>query len=71
MSLLILHEKFRYLITAFVCIFGSSLLLLNENNPNVSKIKLNDNKLSGLFFIICHLLVSGFFNFGTKKTNQR
>jgi drug/metabolite transporter (DMT)-like permease len=68
LSILILHEKFyfRYIISVFVCIFGSALIVLNEKNPNVSKIKLNDNKLAGLFFATCHLLVSGFSNLGQK-----
>ena len=68
LSILILHETFyfRYIISVFVCIFGSALIVLNEKNPNVSKIKLNDNKLAGLFFATCHLLVSGFSNLGQK-----
>ena len=68
LSIIILHEKFyfRYIISVFVCIFGSSLIVLNEKNPNASKIKLNDNKLAGIFFASCHLLVSGFSNLGQK-----
>jgi drug/metabolite transporter (DMT)-like permease len=68
LSILVLHEKFyfRYIISVFVCIFGSSLIVLNEKNPNASKIKLNDNKLAGIFFASCHLLVSGFSNLGQK-----
>ena len=59
LSILILHETFyfRYIISVFVCIFGSALIVLNEKNPNASKIKLNDNKLAGLFFASCHLLM--------------
>ena len=68
LSIIILHETFyfRYIISVFVCIFGSSLIVLNEKNPNASKIKLNDNKLAGIFFASCHLLVSGFSNLGQK-----
>ena len=59
LSILVLHETFyfRYIISVFVCIFGSALIVLNEKNPNASKIKLNDNKLAGLFFASCHLLM--------------
>ena len=68
LSILILHEKFyfRYIISIFVCIFGSALIVLNERNPNASKIKLNDNKLAGLFYASCHLLVSALSNLGQK-----
>jgi len=68
LSILILHEKFyfRYIISVIVCIFGSALIVLNEKNPNASKIKLNDNKLAGLFFAGCHLLVNSFSNLGQK-----
>ena len=68
LSILVLHEKFyfRYIISVFVCIFGSALIVLNEKNPNASKIKLNDNKLAGLFFACCHLLVNSFSNLGQK-----
>ena len=59
LSILILHEKFyfRYLISVLVCIFGSGLIVLNEKNPNASKIQLNPNKLAGIFFASCHLLM--------------
>ena len=68
LSIIVLHEKFyfRYIISVFVCIFGSGLIVLNEKNPNASKIKLNDNKLAGIFFASCHLLVNGFSNLGQK-----
>ena len=68
LSILVLHETFyfRYIISVFVCIFGSALIVLNEKNPNDFNIKLNDNKLAGLFFATCHLLVSGFSNLGQK-----
>ena len=68
LSILILHESFyfRYIISIFVCIFGSALIVLNEKKSNVSKIKLNDNKLAGLFFAGCHLLVNSFSNLGQK-----
>ena len=68
LSILILHEKFyfRYLISVCVCIFGSSLIVLNERNPNASKIKLNDNKLAGVFFASCHLLLYSLANLGQK-----
>ena len=68
LSILVLHEKFyfRYIISVFVCILGSAMIVLNEKNPNASKIKLNDNKLAGLFFAFCHLLVNGFSNLGQK-----
>ena len=69
LSILILHEKFyfRYIINAFVCIFSFSLLYINEKNFDISKIELNNNKLSGLFFNICHLLVNGFLCLVQKK----
>ena len=65
LSILILHEKFyfRYIISVLVCIFGSTLIVLNEKNPNASKIKLNDNKLAGLFFAGCHLSLYSLSNF--------
>ena len=68
LSILILHEKFyfRYIYSVFICIFGSALIVLNEKNPNASKIKLNDNKMAGLFFACCHLLVNSFSNLGQK-----
>ena len=68
LSILILHEKFyfRYVISVLVCIFGSTLIVLNEKNPNASKIKLNDNKLAGLFFACCHLLLYSLSNLGQK-----
>ena len=68
LSILILHEKFyfRYLISVFVCIFGSTLIILNERNPNASKIKLNDNKLVGALFASCHLLMYSLANFAQK-----
>ena len=68
LSILILHEKFyfRYIISVFVCIFGSTLIVLNDRNPNASKIKLNDNKLAGLFFAILHLLIYALANLGQK-----
>ena len=68
LSILILHEKFyfRYIISVLVCIFGSGLIVLNEKNPNASKIQLNPNKLAGIFFASCHLMVNGFSNLGQK-----
>ena len=68
LSILILHEKFyfRYIISVLVCIFGSTLIVLNEKNPNASKIKLNDNKLAGLFFAGCHLSLYSLSNLGQK-----
>jgi len=68
LSILILHETFyfRYILSVFVCIFGSALIVLNEKKTNASIIKLNDNKLAGLFFASCHLLVNGFSNLGQK-----
>ena len=39
---------------------------LNEKNPNASKIKLNDNKLAGLFFAFCHLSMFSLSNLGQK-----
>ena len=68
LSILILHEKFyfRYIISVLVCIFGSTLIVLNDKNPNASKIKLNDNKLAGLFFAGCHLLMYSLSNLGQK-----
>ena len=69
LSILIFHKKFyfRYIINAFVCIFSFSLILINENNPDISNIKLNNNKVSGLFFIICYLLVNGFLRLAQRK----
>ena len=68
LSILILHEKFyfRYIISVFVCIFGSALIVLNEKNPNASKIKLNDNKLVGLSLALCHLTMISISNLGQK-----
>ena len=68
LSILILHEKFyfRYIISVLVCILGSALIVLNEKNPNASKIKLNDNKLAGLFFAFCHLSMFSLSNLGQK-----
>ena len=71
LSILILHEKFyfRYIIRVFVCIFGCALMVLNEKKLNVSKIKLYDNKLLGLFFVICYLFTNGFRLLG-QLTNR-
>ena len=68
LSILILKEKFyfRYVISVLVCIIGSSMIVLNEKNPNATKIKLNDNKLAGLFFASCHLLLYSLSNLGQK-----
>ena len=68
LSILILYEKFyfRYIIRVFVCIFGCALMVLNEKKLNVSKIKLYDNKLEGLFFVICYLFSNGFRLLGQK-----
>ena len=68
LSILILHEKFyfRYVISILVCIFGSGMIILNERNPNASKIKLNDNKLAGIFFASCHLLLFSLSTFAQK-----
>ena len=68
LSILVLHEKFyfRYIISVFVCILGSAMIVLNEKNPNASKIKLNDNKLAGVFFASCHLLLYSLANLGQK-----
>ena len=68
LSTIFLKEKFyfRYIIGIFVCIFGSSLIVLNEKNPNSSKIKLNDNKIAGLSFALCHLVMSSLSNLGQK-----
>ena len=68
MSIFILHEKFyfRYIIGIFVCIIGSGIIILNERNPEASKIKLNNNIWGGLFFASCHLLVNGYSGVGQK-----
>ena len=68
MSIFILHEKFyfRYIIGIFVCILGSGIIILNERNPEASKIRLNDNIWAGLFFAMCHLLVNGYSGVGQK-----
>ena len=68
LSTIFLKEKFyfRYIIGIFVCIFGSSLIVLNEKNPNSSKIKLNDNKIAGLSFALCHLVMSSLSGLGQK-----
>ena len=68
LSILILHEKFyfRYIIGIFVCVIGSGIIILNERNPNASKIKLKDNIWAGLLFAICHLLVNGYSGVGQK-----
>lgn len=68
LSTIFLKEKFyfRYIIGIFVCIFGSSLIVLNEKNPNSSKIKLNDNKIAGLLFALCHLVMSSLSGLGQK-----
>ena len=68
LSTIFLKEKFyfRYIIGIFVCIFGSSLIVLNEKNPNSSKIKLNDNKIAGLSFALCHLVISSLSGLGQK-----
>ena len=68
LSTFIFHEKFyfRYIIGIFICILGSALIVLNEKNPSSSKIKLNDNKIAGLFFALCHLCMSALSNIGQK-----
>ena len=68
LSTIFLKEKFyfRYIIGIFVCIFGSSLIVLNEKNPNSSKIKLNDNKIAGLSFALGHLVISSLSGLGQK-----
>ena len=68
LSILILHEKFyfRYILGIFICIIGSTIIILNEKNPHASKIKLNDNIFAGLLFAMCHLLVNGFSGLGQK-----
>ena len=68
MSILIMHEKFyfRYITGIFVCIIGSGIIILNERNPEASKIKLNNNIWAGLFFAMCHLLISGYSGVGQK-----
>ena len=68
LSILILHEKFyfRYIIGIIVCVIGSGIIILNERNPNASKIKLKDNIWAGLLFAMCHLLVNGYSGVGQK-----
>ena len=68
LSILILHEKFyyRYILGIFICIIGSGIIVLNEKKTQTSQVKLNDNIAAGLFFAMCHLLVSGFSNLGQK-----
>ena len=68
LSILILHEKFyfRYIIGIFICVIGSGIIILNERNPNASKIKLKDNIWAGLLFAMCHLLVNGYSGVGQK-----
>jgi drug/metabolite transporter (DMT)-like permease len=68
LSIPIFHEKFyyRYILGVFICICGSTMIVLNERNPQASQIKLNDNRLEGLFFCMCHLTISGLSNLGQK-----
>ena len=43
LSIIILHEKFyfRYILGVIICIFGSAIIIMNENNPEASKTQLN------------------------------
>lgn len=68
MSFFYLGEAFyfRYIICLGVCIFGSTLIVLNERNPEVAETKLNNNIFEGLMYATCHLIISGLSNVGQK-----
>ena len=58
LSIIILHEKFyfRYLIGVLICIIGSTIIIMNEKNPEAAKTQLNNN-----IFLVYYLLYITYF----------
>ena len=68
LSVIYLHEKFywRYLFGFIICLFGSTLIVLNEKKEGTKKLVVNDNLFAGIMFSIAHLLFEGLSCLGQK-----
>ena len=64
----LLGEKFyiRYLIGVFLCIFGSSIIILNDRKPEVKTQILNDNIFVGILLGITNVLLVALSLVGQK-----
>ena len=67
-SIIYLKETFyfRYIICLLLCIAGSSIIILNERNPETKESKVNDNIFMGLLFALANLFVNGLSGVGQK-----
>ena len=68
LSVIYLHEKFywRYVLGVIICLFGSSLIVLNESKAGTKKLVVNDNLFAGIMFSLAHLLFEGLSCLGQK-----
>ncbi len=73
LSILILHESFyyRYLFGIIFCIFGTTIIVLNEKKPEVVQNKQNSNIFMGLLYAFCHFTIFVFSNFGQKILSKQ
>ena len=73
LSIWILHESFyyRYLFGIIFCIFGTTIIVLNEKKPEVIQNKQNSSIFIGLLYAFSHFTIFVFSNFGQKILSKQ
>ena len=68
LSVIFIGEKFyiRYIIGVLLCIVGSSIIILNDRNPEAKQQILNDNVIIGIIYAICNVGLVSFSMIGQK-----
>ena len=68
LSVLLINEKFniRYIYGVFLCIIGSSVIILNDKNPQSKSQILNDNVFVGILYGISNIILYSLSMIGQK-----
>ncbi len=68
LSVFLIGEKFyiRYIIGVLLCIFGSSIIIFNDKNPQSKSQILDDNVFVGILFAICNISLFSLSMVGQK-----
>ena len=68
LSVFLIGEKFymRYIIGVFLCILGSSIIILNDKNPQSKSQILNDNVFVGILYAISNISLYSLSMVGQK-----